>query len=296
MGGLMDHAEASELLGAYALDAVEPHEAAAVEAHLETCPRCRDELRNHREVVGLLAYAGQDAPEGMWDRVVARINDPGDAAAATFESPHALRLVRVDGPVTAGPPPGRPGRDEPGRGVTPPAAPAPTGHAPGRTARWGRFNRTTGLVAAAAVVVVALLGAEVANLQSRTGHLQTQISAMSGAPSMATVRQSLAVPGARRVALAPVGGGAAQLDAVILPGGQGYLYDSRLAPLPAARTYQLWGVVGGQRISYGVLGSSPGAVMPFRASDGVQALAVTAEVAGGVVSSTQRPVAVGVIG
>lgn len=264
----MNHAGASDLLGAYALDAVEPDEAAAVEAHLETCPRCRDELRAHREVVGLLASAGQEAPEGLWDRVVARINDPADTAP-TFEAPHALRLVRVD--ETGGPEPAsRPG--------------------PGR---W-KFNRFTMAVAAAAAVVVALLGVQVAHLQGRTDHLQGQISAM-GIPTMASVDQALAVPGARRIALKAVAGGADRLEAVILPGGQGYLYDSRLSPLSPARTYQLWGVVGDQRISYGVLGASPATVVPFRASSGVQALAVTDEVAGGVVSSTSTPVAVGML-
>lgn len=280
MVGLMNHAEASELLGAYALDAVEPDEAEAVEAHLETCPRCRDELRSHREVVGLLAYAGQEAPEGLWDRVVARINDPADPGP-TFETPHALKLMRFDGTDSAVDP------------ERPAQAPAPVQV---QLPRWSRFNRVTGLVAAAAVVVVALMGIEVARLQGRTDHLQGQISAMSGSPTMAAVDQALAVPGARRIALKPIAGGTERLDAVILPGGQGYLYDSRLAPLSSAQTYQLWGVVGAQRISYGVLGSAPTDVVAFRASSGVQALAVTAEVAGGVVTSTHRPVAVGLVG
>lgn len=273
MVGLMNHAEASELLGAYAVDAVEPEEAEAIEAHLETCPRCRDELRSHLEVVGLLAYAGQEAPEGLWDRVVARINDPADSDPV-FETPHALRLVGFDGTEA-------------------PAGARPTAPRATRAFRRSGFNRVTGLVAAAAVVVVALMGAEVARLQGRTDHLQGQITAMAGAPTMATVERALAVPGARRIALKPISGGTDRLDAVILPGGQGYLYDSRLAPLSSAQTYQLWGVVGDQRISYGVLGSAPANVVPFRASSGVQALAVTAEVAGGVVTSTHRPVAVG---
>lgn len=270
---MMGHAEASELLGAYALDAVEPDEAEAVEAHLETCPRCRDELRSHREVVGVLAYAGQEAPEGMWDRVVARINDPGDGEGGGREAtpPMSLRLVRDGG--TSGDV-ARPG--------------------PGR-ARWrGRTAPTVGLLAAA-VVVIALLGVQVARLQNRTSHLSSEVSAMSGQPTMATVHQAISTPGARVIALQPVTGGTTSLDAVILPGGQGYLYDARLTPLTAAQTYQLWGVVGSEKISYGVLGPTPASVMSFRASSGVQALAVTAEVAGGVVTSTQRPVAVGLL-
>lgn len=310
---MITHADASELLGAYALDAVEPDEVAAIEAHLETCPRCRAELISHREVVGLLAYAGQEAPEGLWDRVVSRINDSeadGDSVYAggrsaagphgaadgeagpdsatgirrgPMEPPHSLRLVRVE------------------RNQTPKGArTSPRGRRPG----WRYFTQATSLVAAAAIVVVALLGVEVVRLQDRTNHLSGQITAMADQPTMADVRQALAVPGARRVVLssaslpsAPSGTGsgsvAASMDAVILPSGDGYLYDSRLTPLSPAQTYQLWGVVGTQQISYGVLGATPAPVVAFRTSSGVQALAVTAEVAGGVVSSTHLPVVFG---
>ena len=299
MAGLMNHAEVSELLGAYALDAVEPEEAAAIEVHLESCPRCRDELRAHREVVGMLAYAGQDAPEGLWDRVVARINDPSDGDPRLEAPPIRLRLAEVDRPSgvsgPAGPPSAPVSASASASGPVSGSGSGSAGSGAAAARRWWGANRVTGLVAAAAVVIVALLGAEVVRLQERTNHLSGQISAMAAAPTMATVRQALAVPGAVRVALKPVSGGADRLDAVILPGGQGYLYDSSLSPLSPARTYQLWGVVGEQRISYGVLGSTPQAVVPFRASAGVKALAVTAEVAGGVVTSTQRPVAVGFV-
>jgi hypothetical protein len=98
------------------------------------------------------------------------------------------------------------------------------------------------------------------------------------------------------VALKAPTGHQTQLEAVVLPGGEGYLYGAKLTPLPSSQTYQLWGVVGTQRISYGVLGSALPPVMAFRAGSGLQALAVTAEVAGGVVSSTQQPVAVGLLG
>lgn len=256
----MNHDEASELLGAYALDAVDASEAEAIDDHLETCPRCRDELRGHREVVGLLAYAGHDAPEGMWDRVAARMHDP-DAGDGGPAAP-VPGVARLD--------------DRRRRAVL-----------AGRPARW------LGLVAAAAVVVVALLGVEVVRLQNRTDHLTKQVAAMSNQPTMAAVKLALSTPGARVVRLQEPGGATTELDAVILPGGQGYLYDSALAPLPAARTYQLWGVVGNEVVSYGLLGSAPARVEAFRASPGVSALAVTDEVAGGVVASVHKPVAVG---
>lgn len=274
MGRMIGHAEASELLGAYALDAVDPQEAAAVEAHLESCPRCRAELRSHREVVGVLAYAGQEAPEGLWDRVVARMNDPDDDAGGGAAGPAlSLRLER-------------------GGAAAAPAA-GPLDGSRRRSAAWARV---AGLAAAAAVVVIALLGVEVVRLQHRTDQLSSQVASMAGEPTMTAVHRALATPGARLVALKPASGGPAAVEAVILPSGQGYLYDARLNPLSPDRTYQLWGVVGGQRISYGVLGPTLAPVMAFRASSGVRALAVTAEVAGGVVSSVHQPVAVGFLG
>lgn len=252
---VMHHEDAAELLGVYALDAVEPDEAAAIDAHLETCPRCRAELRNHREAVGVLAYAGQEAPEGMWDRVSARIHDPAPEDAPA-DPPRPLPLLAAR--------------------------------------RRSRLPQVMSLVAAAAVIVVALLGVEVVHLRTRTNHLSGQVAAMAPtAPTMSAVRQALATPGARTVALKSQDGPAVSLDAVILPSGAGYLYDTDLAPLSPAHTYQLWGVVGNEVISYGVLGATPAPVMSFRASSGVQALAVTAEVASGVVSSTQKPVVSG---
>jgi hypothetical protein len=116
---------------------------------------------------------------------------------------------------------------------------------------------------------------------------------MTNQPTMATVQAALAVPGARKVSLSTSGGGRQSLEAVILPGNQGYLYNPRLDPLSSSETYQLWGVSGSQKVSYGLIGSVPAQVTPFRAGTGVQALAVTAEVAGGVVTTTQSPVVVG---
>jgi hypothetical protein len=81
---------------------------------------------------------------------------------------------------------------------------------------------------------------------------------------------------------------------VLLPDGTGYLRGDALEPLPADQTYQLWAVTGpadkAVTVSAGVLGSDPQAV-PFRASGPVRAFAVTVERTGGVVASTQTPIA-----
>src|SRR5438045_1955880 len=72
---MMTHAEISELLGAYALDAVDGDEVEEVRAHLDTCPRCADEVHQHREAAAALAFAGERAPEGLWDRIQTRLED-----------------------------------------------------------------------------------------------------------------------------------------------------------------------------------------------------------------------------
>lgn len=65
----MNHDEAQELLGAYALDAVDGGEREELEAHLRDCPRCRAEVAEHRDTAAWLAHVGAPAPEGLWDRI-----------------------------------------------------------------------------------------------------------------------------------------------------------------------------------------------------------------------------------
>ena len=59
----LTHDEAAELLGAYALDAVEVAERDAIEHHLNECPRCRAEVADHRTVASFLGSAGGRAPD-----------------------------------------------------------------------------------------------------------------------------------------------------------------------------------------------------------------------------------------
>lgn len=80
------HDEVEELLGAYALDAVDDDERALVDAHLATCPRCRAEVDAHREVAAHLAQTGAPAPDHLWDRI---------AGALEGEPAPPLRLVRA---------------------------------------------------------------------------------------------------------------------------------------------------------------------------------------------------------
>jgi hypothetical protein len=88
-----------------------------------------------------------------------------------------------------------------------------------------------------------------------------------------------------------------RLQAVIGPDGSGFLVPAPgagLPALPATQTYQLWAVVGTQKISMGLLGPRPDQVVAFHASaPAIDALAITSEHAGGVIQSTHTPVVAG---
>ncbi len=79
--------EIEELIGAYALDAVDDEERAAVEQHLAVCARCRAELAEHREVAALLAYEGAPAPADVWDRIVVSLEEPPPAMRLRLDAP-----------------------------------------------------------------------------------------------------------------------------------------------------------------------------------------------------------------
>ena len=85
--------ELDELLGAYALDAVDEDERRAVEAYLVVNPRARAEVAEHREVASLLAWSGAAAPDGLWDRIAANLDEPaptprGELAAVLALDPN----------------------------------------------------------------------------------------------------------------------------------------------------------------------------------------------------------------
>ena len=58
----MGHTEVDALLGAYVLDACEPHEVAAVEVHLDECQMCRAEADRLREAAAWLGVDSSQTP------------------------------------------------------------------------------------------------------------------------------------------------------------------------------------------------------------------------------------------
>lgn len=263
----LDHGELQELLGAYALDAVDAETALLVERHLETCPRCSVEVAHHHEVAGLLGNTGGESPPEVWGGIAARL---AGSAPPSWER-LAARLGTGDRP---------PGLGRPDPSVR-----------PGRSWRWVTAGAVG--VAAAAVAVAIGLGVPV-------HHLDHQVSTLASTPGLTAAEQAaLAEPSTRRVELtAPPGRGAPVTVLVgLTPSGAGFLQAHRLPVLASDRTYQLWAVVGGQTISLGLLGPDPG-VVAFSAAGGpsVHAFAITDEQAGGVVQSNASPVVAGRVG
>lgn len=275
-------AEIEELLGAYALDALDPDEAAMVERHLQGCVRCSAEVARHHEVAGLLANSGGDAPDELWDRIAERLDTPAvpswDRLAARLDAPSGGD--GDDGMPSVG---GAPGSPPAGAEIIP----LDRGRRAGRLA-----TVVVSVVAAAAALAAVALGVQV-------HHLDHQVSALGA--SHQTVSQAaqaaLEDPSTQRIQLTSTPTSDQQQAVVTLvlgPSGTGFVLPQGLARLPDQETYQLWGSVGGQLVSLGVLGSDP-TVSTFTFDSGAeaQAFAITAEQAGGVAQPTHAPLVEG---
>jgi len=134
MGRELSHDEATSLLGAYALDALEPAELQTVDRHVQSCKACLAEVAEHREVAGLLTPGWAQPPPGLWEKIAASIE----------EVPPPLNLA----PVIA----------------MKPAQPSSTAARPRRSIGTG----IAAMVAVAAVAMIGFLGIRVADDGDRT--------------------------------------------------------------------------------------------------------------------------------
>jgi anti-sigma-K factor RskA len=151
----------------------------------------------------------------------------------------------------------------------------------GRASTSSWFTPRRVLALAAALVAVLAIGVGV--VVSRDDSSRPDLAA--------AIQDAQASPSARRIVLASASGDA-QVDAVMLPDGTGYVVRSDLPRLASDRTYQLWGIDGSNVVSLGVLGRElrPSA---FTFAGSPDALAITEEVAGGVPQPRNEPVVSG---
>jgi hypothetical protein len=280
------HRDIQEFLGVYALDAMDGETASMVELHLAECMRCSIEVAQHHEVAGLMANSGGASPTDLWDIIVGRLDDSDlpswERLAQSLESGDG-HSERFEGPVDD-----QAGGTAESRGHGPIGAPVVPITSKRRGGRM--LGRATGIAAAAAVVAALVLGAQV-------NHLNHQVNALQ-APTLLTQAEQAALntPSTKQVHLTALRGAtsAGRVTVILTRSGTGFVEAEGLSSLPKTETYQLWGVIGSQTISLGLLGSDP-AVVPFSVAGDipVEAIAITAEQSGGVVQSSNQPVVAG---
>jgi anti-sigma-K factor RskA len=249
--------ELDELLGAYALDAVDDDERDQVDEYLRRSPEARTLVAEYRETAALLAHGGAEAPPGLWERIEQTLAE---------EPP---RLASPPGAVTP--------------------APAPASH----RARLGR-RVAAAVAAAAAVALVGTLTVKVVQQDDRidelrrdaeTGAVLAAAETASRDPRAARVRLA-STDGAleARIVYLPDGEGFLVEDNLRpLPAGRTYQLWALMGDAQPARA-----------ISAGVLGPDPG-VAAFRAQGPVVGFAVTDEQSPGVVSSANPALVQGVV-
>ncbi len=254
----MSHEEASDLLGAYALDAVDGDEFTELEAHLETCPRCRAELDSLRDVAAAMGNSVEQPPAGLWSQIALRLperqvdDEPPPMPRLTSETPSPFRA--------------------------PAAVP---------TRRRRAVVTVIGAIAVAAAAVAVVLGVGLVRADNKVSNLQ--------AAGPTTLSAALHTPGHRLITLHS--SSHTQLaQVVVTPSGQGFLVSSNLPALGHGETYQLWGIVGNSPISLGLLGSAPrSAAFTVAGSTRPTKFGVTAEPAGGSIVPTGSMVATGAV-
>jgi hypothetical protein len=284
--------EASELAGLYVLDALEAAEYVAVRAHLHVCAESHPEFAELGGVVPALAELFQpvEAPAALKSRVMAAVaaeRAPARPASSSTAVPGAARSqAEMDARVWE-----------------PPAAERPRARRPSSLG-WG--------MAAAAVMVIAVLGAWNAVLQSRAGEVEQRVAEVELRVAEAEQRVAEAEQRAQVIAQAISASTDPDSEVAVLRGtgpaqgasgyaafpndGDGYIVLVDLPAAPVGQVYQAWYLVDGQATSAGLMtvGSDGYAVMAGVASrEDAQQIALTIEPAGGVETPSGDPVVAG---
>ena len=181
-----DSYDIDELLGAYALDAVDDDERNRVEDYLAINPKAAEEVRQHREVATMLAFTGMDAPEGIWSKIENEIE-----ATAPAPGPELAKVFAMERRESA--------------------APVATDHRSRRTQTW--------LLGAAAALALLVAGAVlVAGIRPESGGDPLSDALAAAEADRDSIRTELVADGSDAVAVGVIDqDGHGYLDATALP-------------------------------------------------------------------------------
>lgn len=272
-----------DLAPLYALDALEPHEAAEFEAHLATCAPCQQELRDSREVAGLLAVAvARTPPPALRDRIIAS----AAASAAERRAPAGVASVGSDGPAPS-PAMAADSAERIDADAAIPVTAAPSAEPAGVTVlrphRWTDSWSPARSLGVAAAVVLALVigGASIASRSSDPDPVDT-------AAAEAVLRD----PGAVTYSLTGPNGSTGRV-VWSHQRGEAVLLSDSLADAGPGRTYQVWFIDGGAPVPGPVVGADGSTPFAVPASALPATVAITIEPAGGSVRPSAEPVLAG---
>ena len=248
----------------YALGALDESERASFEEHLASCDVCAAEVREFRDVAGLIAMAAPSVspPATLRDRIVADARGVRPISSAATAADQGVRALE---------PPGRPGTALPAR------------------RQWSTV--LPWLAAAAAVVVAIYLGQRArSEREARATAEQALASArlMLDSTGSALARrdsliQLLVSPDVQAVTVSGSGPAPSAKYFLDRRAGRVIIAASALPPAAPGRTYQLWGIETGK---------PPVSLGTFNTDSSGRALASVAVPAGlriGVTAVTDEP-------
>jgi regulator of protease activity HflC (stomatin/prohibitin superfamily) len=277
----MNDEDLEDLLGAYALDAVNEDERKQIDAYLVRSPQARAEVQRHHEVAAAIAASPGEAPAPLWLRIESLLDDrsPSEATLAMPELLPSKGTSSAWSPAV-GPRPQSLQSPETTEPRTQNPSPRST-QQPKEGGRWfGLRPQRGGVVAlpshggllgklgmAFAAVAIVSLGVGVVRLNSSNRLLRQEASAakrmgaqrtqeakaeakraddlaaklVAAAKTDARLETLLASPTTKTVTLTSASG-ATLAKVVVGADGKGYLLGGELPVLPKGHTYQLWGV------------------------------------------------------
>ncbi|PPK90904.1 anti-sigma-K factor RskA [Kineococcus xinjiangensis] len=261
------------LVGAYALDALEPHERVTFDGHLAGCDDCRSAVTEFSDTAALLGEA------------------VATAAPATLRTSVLAAVART------------PQDDRPGGGTATAAHDAPVSLAERRERRDARRGGAPrwplALAAACAAVAVGIGGwawdvqqdatqAQQVALRAQQDATQAQRAAQDAGRHVAVVNELLTAPDSRVQTVTGRGGATAT---VVHAGREAVVVGADMPATGPDRGYQLWLIEGGDIRPAGML-ERDGAghyVAYVPDTGGVPTLGVTEEPAGGSPQPTSEP-------